>query len=105
MTAATLTGRRPHRRNRLGLVIHQVRYEQLSFWRNPQSAVFTFVFPVLFVAIMGALFGGVGKSSYFGGLTAGRGSGQPWPCRVTPWTLAWKVPEESVGSRVNQTST
>jgi len=39
-----------------GLVIHQVKYEQLSFWRNPQSAVFTFVFPVVFVIIMGALF-------------------------------------------------
>ena len=70
MTTATLTGPRPRRRNRLGLVIHQVRYEQLSFWRNPQSAVFTFVFPVLFVAIMGALFGGVGKSAYFDGLSA-----------------------------------
>src|SRR5438067_11353016 len=70
MTTATLTGRRPHRRSRLGLVIHQVRYEHLSFWRNPQSAIFTFVFPVLFVAIMGAQFGGVGKSSYFGGLSA-----------------------------------
>ena len=70
MTAATLTGPRPRRRNRLGLVIHQVRYEQLSFWRNPQSAMFTFVFPVVFVALMGALFGGVGKSAYFGGLSA-----------------------------------
>ena len=70
MTAAALTGRPARRRNNLGLVIHQVRYEQLSFWRNPQSAVFTFAFPVLFVIIMGALFGGVGKSSYFGGLTA-----------------------------------
>ena len=70
MTAATLTGPRPRRRNRLGLVIHQVRYEQLSFWRNPQSAVFTFVFPVVFVALMGALFGGVGRSAYFGGLSA-----------------------------------
>ena len=45
-------------------------YEQLSFWRNPQSAVFTFIFPVVFVVIMGALFGGSGKSSYFGGLSA-----------------------------------
>src|SRR5262247_2136994 len=69
MTAAAAAGR-PRRRNRLGLVIHQVRYEQLSFWRNPQSAIFTFVFPVLFVVIMGALFGGVGESSYFGGLSA-----------------------------------
>jgi ABC-2 type transport system permease protein len=52
------------------LLAHQVRYEQLSFWRNPQSAIFTFVFPVVFVAIIGALFGGVDRSSYFGGLSA-----------------------------------
>jgi ABC-2 type transport system permease protein len=58
------------RRGALGLLAHQVRYEQLSFWRNPQSAFFTFVFPVVFIAIMGALFGGVGKTSYFFGLTA-----------------------------------
>jgi ABC-2 type transport system permease protein len=70
MTTAALAGRPPRRRNGLRLVIHQVGYEQLSFWRNPQSAIFTFVFPVVFVTIMGALFGGVGKSSYFGGLSA-----------------------------------
>jgi ABC-2 type transport system permease protein len=70
MTAAALTGWPPRRRNPLGLVIHQVKYEQLSFWRNPQSAIFTFVFPVLFVTIMGALFGGAGRSTYFGGLSA-----------------------------------
>src|SRR5215470_4055112 len=70
MTAAAVTARSPRRRNDVGLVIHQVRYEQLSFWRNPQSAIFTFVFPVLFVSIMGALFGSVGRSSYFGGLSA-----------------------------------
>src|SRR5437588_9814410 len=69
MTTAALAGRPPRRRNRLRLVIHQVGYEQLSFWRNPQSAIFTFVFPVVFVALMGALLGGVGKSSYFGGLS------------------------------------
>jgi ABC-2 type transport system permease protein len=70
MTAAALAGPRRSRRSNLGLVIHQIGYEQLSFWRNPQSAVFTFVFPVLFVTLMGALFGSVGKSSYFGGLSA-----------------------------------
>jgi ABC-2 type transport system permease protein len=69
MTAAALTSR-PPRRSTLGLTIHQVRYEQLSFWRNPQSAIFTFVFPILFVTIMGALFGSVGRSAYFGGLSA-----------------------------------
>jgi ABC-2 type transport system permease protein len=67
---AVLAGRAPRRHNNLALVIHQVKYEQLSFWRNPQSAVFTFVFPVVFVTIMGALFGRAGKSTYFGGLSA-----------------------------------
>jgi ABC-2 type transport system permease protein len=33
-------------RRDLALLWHQVRYEQLSFWRNPQSAFFTFVFPL-----------------------------------------------------------
>ena len=73
MTTATATAIsvRPRRlRSDLRLLAHQVGYEQLSFWRNPQSAIFTFIFPVLFVAIMGALFGSVGKSSYFGGLSA-----------------------------------
>src|SRR5579872_6496738 len=67
---AVLAGGAPRRRNNLALVIHQIKYEQLSFWRNPQSAIFTFVFPVVFVVIMGALFGAGGKSSYFGGLSA-----------------------------------
>jgi ABC-2 type transport system permease protein len=71
ITAATsTTGRARSLRHELRLLAHQVGYEQLSFWRNPQSAIFTFIFPVLFVAIMGALFGSVGKSSYFGGLSA-----------------------------------
>ena len=70
MTAAAVTDRLPRRRGTLRLLAHQVRYEQLSFWRNPQSAVFTFVFPVVFIAIMGALFGGAGRSPYFDGLTA-----------------------------------
>ena len=70
MTTAALASQQPHRRSTLNLVIHQVRYEQLSFWRNPQSAIFTFVFPVLFVTIMGALFGSLGRSTYFGGLSA-----------------------------------
>ena len=69
MTSAVVTAR-PARRRMLGLLAHQVRYEQLSFWRNPQSAVFTFIFPVVFVTIIGALFGGVGRSPYFGGLSA-----------------------------------
>ena len=70
MTAAALTGRPQRRRSNLGLVAHQIGYEQLSFWRNPQSAVFTFAFPVLFVTIIGGLLNGAGRSPYFGGLSA-----------------------------------
>jgi ABC-2 type transport system permease protein len=75
MTAVTIagaaeTGRPARRRTSLGLLAHQIKYEQLSFWRNPQSAIFTFISPVVFVAIIGALLGGVGASSYFGGLSA-----------------------------------
>jgi ABC-2 type transport system permease protein len=58
------------RRSDLALLWHQVRYEQLSFWRNPQSAFFTFVFPVVIIIVFGALFGGGGRSSYFNGLSA-----------------------------------
>src|SRR5690242_13622963 len=60
----------PGRRRDLALLWHQVRYEQLSFWRNPQSAFFTFVFPVVLISIFGALFHGAGRSSYFYGLSA-----------------------------------
>jgi ABC-2 type transport system permease protein len=56
------------RRGRAALVWHQVRYEQLTFWRNPQSAFFTFVFPVVIIAIFGALFGG-SRGAFFYGLT------------------------------------
>ena len=57
-------------RRDLALVWHQVRYEQLSFWRNPQSAFFTFVFPVVIITVFGALFGGATRGSYFYGLSA-----------------------------------
>ena len=60
----------PGRRRDLALLWHQVRYEQLSFWRNPQSAFFTFVFPVVIIALFGALFGHGARSSYFYGLPA-----------------------------------
>jgi ABC-2 type transport system permease protein len=58
------------RRSAARLLWHQVRYEQLSFWRNPQSAFFTFVFPVVIMTIFGALFRGGSTSSYFYGLSA-----------------------------------
>jgi ABC-2 type transport system permease protein len=60
----------PSQRRDLAMLWHQIRYEQLSFWRNPQSAFFTFVFPVVIITIFGALFGGSAGNSYFYGLSA-----------------------------------
>ncbi len=57
-------------RRDLALLWHQIRYEQLSFWRNPQSAFFTFVFPVVIIVVFGAMFGGGARSSYFYGMSA-----------------------------------
>ena len=60
----------PARRGNLALLAHQIRYEQITFWRNPQSAFFTFVFPVAVISIFGALFGGAQGDSYYYGATA-----------------------------------
>lgn len=68
MTTAATT-RAPARRNDFALLVHQVRYEQLSFWRNPQSAFFTFIFPVVIIVIFGAVFNGGGNNSFYYGLT------------------------------------
>jgi ABC-2 type transport system permease protein len=69
MATVTHQAHRARRRD-AALAWHQVRYEQLSFWRNPQSAFFTFVFPVVIIVIFGALFRAGGRSSYFYGLSA-----------------------------------
>jgi ABC-2 type transport system permease protein len=37
--------------------LHQVRYEQKAFWRNPAAAFFTFAFPLVFLVIFTALLG------------------------------------------------
>src|SRR5216684_5692276 len=39
------------------LAVRQLRYEYLAFWRNPASAFFTFVFPLIFLVIFNLLFG------------------------------------------------
>jgi ABC-2 type transport system permease protein len=59
----------PARRRDGALLWHQIRYEQLSFWRNPQSAFFTFVFPVVIIIIFGAVFNGGSGDSFFYGLS------------------------------------
>ena len=59
----------PARRNDAALLWHQIRYEQLSFWRNPQSAFFTFIFPVVLIVVFGAVFNGGGGNDFFYGLS------------------------------------
>lgn len=39
------------------LVAHQVRYDLLKFWRDPQAVFFTIALPVVFLVIFAAVFG------------------------------------------------
>jgi ABC-2 type transport system permease protein len=39
------------------LLLRQIKYEQLSYWRNPTSAFFTFAFPLVFFFIFASIFG------------------------------------------------
>jgi ABC-2 type transport system permease protein len=41
--------------NDAAVAARQVRYEQLSFWRNPASAVFTIAFPIMFLLVFATL--------------------------------------------------
>jgi ABC-2 type transport system permease protein len=41
----------------LGLVLHQFRYDQKVFWRNPASVFFTVAFPVILLLIFATVFG------------------------------------------------
>ena len=38
-------------------ILQQVKWEQKQFWRNPPAAVFTFVFPLMFLLIFSSLYG------------------------------------------------
>jgi ABC-2 type transport system permease protein len=49
------------------LLLRQVRYEQKSYWRNPASAFFTFVFPLVFLVIFASLNNG-STIGFLGGL-------------------------------------
>jgi len=40
------------------LTLHQLRYDQKSFWRNPASVFFTVMFPVLLLVIFALVFSG-----------------------------------------------
>ena len=60
---------RPDERGSLALLAHQIRYEPLSFWRNPQSMVFTFVLPIVIISVFGAVFSGSESEDFFFGLS------------------------------------
>jgi ABC-2 type transport system permease protein len=51
----------------LGLSVHQLKYEQKMYWRNPASAFFTFAFPVMFLVIFASLNTGT-TIDFLGGL-------------------------------------
>jgi ABC-2 type transport system permease protein len=42
--------------NQLRLLLRQARYENRAFWRNPESAFFTFAFPLVFMVIINLVF-------------------------------------------------
>ena len=50
-----LTSTEVTRVNTVALSVHQLGYEQKSYWRNPASAGFTFAFPVIFLVLFGSL--------------------------------------------------
>jgi ABC-2 type transport system permease protein len=44
--------------NGFALAVRQLPYQNKAFWRNPASAFFTFVFPLMFLVIFTTLLGG-----------------------------------------------
>ena len=40
------------------LFLHQLRVEQLVYWRSRESAVFTFIFPLLLFVLLGSVYSG-----------------------------------------------
>ena len=39
-----------------GIALHQIEYEQKSFWRNPVAAIFAFLFPIIFLVVFATIF-------------------------------------------------
>ena len=40
------------------LLLHQLRFEQRTFWRSKEAAVFIFVFPLLLYSLLGSVYSG-----------------------------------------------
>jgi ABC-2 type transport system permease protein len=57
----------------IALALHQLRYDQRVFWRNPASVFFTVMFPVMFLVLLGVIVhgqtihaqGGIDATTYF----------------------------------------
>lgn len=57
----------------IALTLHQFRYDQKVFWRNPASVFFTVMFPVMFLVLLGVIVngqtihsqGGIDATTYF----------------------------------------
>ena len=57
----------------IALALHQFRYDQKIFWRNPASVFFTVMFPVMFLVLLGVIVhgqtihaqGGIDATTYF----------------------------------------
>jgi ABC-2 type transport system permease protein len=57
----------------IALALHQFRYDQRIFWRNPASVFFTVMFPVMFLVLLGLIVhgqtihtqGGIDATTYF----------------------------------------
>jgi len=55
------------------LALHQFRFDQKVFWRNPASVFFTVMFPVMFLVLLGVIVngqtihaqGGIDATTYF----------------------------------------
>jgi ABC-2 type transport system permease protein len=41
----------------MSTLVHQLRFEQKTFWRSREAAVFIFVFPLLLYALLGSVYG------------------------------------------------
>lgn len=41
----------------MGYFLHQLRLEQKVFWRNRESAIFIFIFPILLFLLLGSVYG------------------------------------------------
>ena len=40
------------------LFLHELRMQQLLFWRNRESAIFVFIFPPMLFLLLGAVYSG-----------------------------------------------